>query len=341
MIVLANLDCEWQLARLVAASRARILRPLPERVLRRISLFGTLLRVFAEPGDDLWTPAPVPPRCMRHVPELPEPALLAEEEVEGTSLRLAWCRRQPEVLVCNHRGFALEIGRALGTAAPETTEVSDLDALEMRLPKTGAWVIKAPLSAAGRDRVRGEGADLDEPTRDRLARLFRDHGVGLYEPWVERVADFGYGPTGLPHTLEVDGGGRFRGIVIPGGRLREEESAAVARVRAAVRDALAAAGYAGPWGVDAWRYRDAEGDEQFQPLGELNARMTFGGVARALRERVAVPRWGEDCVTALRFGDEPECDDADTIALAGDEAGTTMNAWLERLAPNASTPGPA
>jgi hypothetical protein len=56
-----------------------------------------------------------------------------------------------------------------------------------------------------------------------------------------------------------------------------------------VAAALRQAGYTGPFGIDAWRYRRPDGKPAFQPLGEINARMTFGLVARALVDRVREP----------------------------------------------------
>jgi hypothetical protein len=47
----------------------------------------------------------------------------------------------------------------------------------------------------------------------------------------------------------------------------------------AVAAALGREGYVGPFGIDAWRYRRADGALVLNPLGEINARMTFGLVA--------------------------------------------------------------
>jgi hypothetical protein len=40
----------------------------------------------------------------------------------------------------------------------------------------------------------------------------------------------------------------------------------------------------GPFGIDAWRHRLPDGTLALNPLGEINARMTFGLVAWALEE---------------------------------------------------------
>ena len=151
MMIVANLDAEW----------TQDGRTLPERVLRSISTLGTLLRVFAEEGDMLWTPRPVDRRTLREVRELPEVELVDGDAARpDRDLRLAWSTGSP----CSQRGFALEIGRALGSAAPGACIVEDFHAFEAAAPE-GPWVLKAVLSAAGRDRLRGTGPATDTEAR--------------------------------------------------------------------------------------------------------------------------------------------------------------------------------
>ena len=88
----------------------------------------------------------------------------------------------------------------------------------------------------------------------------------------------------------------------PGGKIHERETHT---------EALRREGYVGPFGIDAWAYGNS-----FNPLGEINARMTFGLVAWALAERLGIER------LRLRFGSEaPE---GAIPLLAG-----TPSAWIE------------
>ena len=48
-----------------------------------------------------------------------------------------------------------------------------------------------------------------------------------------------------------------------------------------IAEALRQAGYLGPFGIDAWHWRRPDGTVVFHPLGEINARMTFGLVEHA------------------------------------------------------------
>ena len=55
---------------------------------------------------------------------------------------------------------------------------------------------------------------------------------------------------------------------------------------AVVGSTLALEGYRGHAGVDFWTYRDRSGVEQLNPLGEVNARLTFGLVAQRLARQL-------------------------------------------------------
>ena len=332
-IIIGNLDCEADLAALHRQTRRR--SPLPQRVLATISNAATLLHVFAEDDDLLWTPVPVDPASMPDVPGLPTPRLVSGPLNElPTGQILAWAetpavaalrRRQPpehkptpppdlpfhqvlwhlpvplpEVVArVHHRSFSLRMAQELGCALPGARMVASLANLEAHLKAGGAdagheghWVVKAPFSAAGRDRFLVPG----EPGNHRqLERLFARHGELLFEPWMQRVEDFGAGGWVSDdearvlgaHRLQVDEAGRFQGIDVPaGGEPWGWLPAAWARsLREAaehVGRTLRREGYRGPFGIDAFAYRKEDSEVVFQPVVEVNARLTVGLVARAL-----------------------------------------------------------
>jgi hypothetical protein len=74
----------------------------------------------------------------------------------------------------------------------------------------------------------------------------------------------------------VDIKGQFTGIDLDTGALPERDRARLEEVAVGVAAALRQAGYAGPFGIDAWHWRRTDGSVAFHPLGEINARMTFG-----------------------------------------------------------------
>lgn len=178
--------------------------------------------------------------------------------------------------------------------------LAELDRILASSPSASppAWVVKAPLSASGRSRyIERTGPLLSDPkSRRTVERLFASHGSLLFEPWMERTADFGCSAllTGSElqivgfHRQAVDIKGQFAGIELPA-----EMPEGMGEIVEGVGRALRREGYVGPFGIDAWSYGKA-----FHPLGEINARMTFGLVAWALAQRLGIER------LALRFGSE-------------------------------------
>lgn len=337
-LLLANLVGEEEL------SRTRRRTPSRE-TLQTVSGLATLLRVFAREGDRLWTPAPVDPERVLPVPGLPIPILengppnpseevlawcetsqaaslreLAREPIDGPLHERLWNlpAASPEVVAkVHHRAFHLRVAEELGCALPGARmvdSIADLD--EVSCP---AWVVKAPLSASGRSRyIERNGPALSSPkARRTVERLFEAHGPLLFEPWMDRTADFGCSALLAPelrivgfHRQRVDIKGQFAGIELPA-EVPERMKEIVEGVAAALRRE----GYVGPFGIDAWEYRSPDGIA-FNPLGEINARMTFGLVAWALAERLGIGRM------RLRFGAEAPPDAVPLLA---------GGAWIEAL----------
>jgi hypothetical protein len=192
---------------------------------------------------------------------------------------------------------------------------------EIDLP--GPWVCKAPWTAAGRDRCRGAGAPTAEQ-RTRLERLLARSGALVLEPWCDRIVDAGVCARVTadgrvtahpPHTLLADARGGFLGIDLAPPALEPAEHARLSELAAAAGAALAQLGYAGPFAIDAFAYRDRDGGRRrFRPLCEINARLSFGWIARALAARLGTPRLG--------FGPAPP----GALVLI-DPAGDGITAW--------------
>jgi hypothetical protein len=294
----------------------------PRSVTETVSRLGTRLSVFAREGDRLWTPSPVDPGLVPWLilESGPLHELLPAEEVlawcetpeaaahrggarspteiswEAPLSELLWTLPTPDpgaVAKVHHRAFHLQIAEEIGCALPAARMVESPAELDRTLRGVSrSWVVKAPFSASGRDRyIARDGSALADPkARRTVERLFERHGALLFEPWMDRTGDFGVSAllTGSElrivgiHGQEVDGKGQFLRIALAPdlsaqdrGRLLETVEA----VGTAVRDA----GYVGPFGIDAWRYRRDDGTVVLNPLGEINARMTFGLVEWACR----------------------------------------------------------
>lgn len=352
---IANLDAEGELAALVVGRR----RSTPSRAtLAAMAGAGTLLRALAEEGDRVWTVAPVAPERVVDVPGLPRVVFESGpfEEKSWVGKQEPWmetpsARRVPAeaasaagvVMRVADRAWGLAVAARHGLALPCAVPVGSAAELAAALAKLGdqPWIVKAAYSAAGRDRLR--------PGQD-AARFFTRHGHGVLEPWVERRADFGaVGEVGTGgqvvlcglHGLLVDALGRFRGITLHVGRPSEAPGLApneAERLTAALHHAgtaLAAEGYRGPFGLDAFRYLDSTGREAFHPWVELNPRWSFGRVARALVDRLTPAHgWPEGSVVTFAMGHEPPPGAVVVLQPGGGEGGAWVEAAKRPLRPN-------
>ena len=287
----------------------------PRAVLETVARMAPLLRVFARDGDRLWSPAPGPDLESGPLRDLPPaddvlawsetPAVLEHRGGPrhpaaidwGAPLHdLLWQLPTPSpsvVAAVHHRAFHLQVAQEIGCALPGARMVESLSELD-RLSLPRSWVLKAPLSASGRDRyIERDGPGLTDPkARRTVERLFDRHGPLLLEPWMDRVADYGVSAlltqdelrvVGI-HGQRVDRKGQFVGIDLQP-NISEEDRNRLLETVEAVAAALRRAGYVGPFGIDAWSYRREDGVVVLNPLGEINARMTFGLVEWAWAER--------------------------------------------------------
>jgi hypothetical protein len=190
----------------------------------------------------------------------------------------------PDVLrAVNGRGFSAALGQPLRGAAYVTREDDAVDVLDHA---RGPWLAKRPLGFAGRGRRKLAGGALSREDRAWLAASVREHGGLQIEPLVQRLADFGiHGRVaaggelhlGAPTVQAIDENGAWLSThLAAAGELEEDEARALRDEAFRAGDALHRAGYFGPFGVDAYRYRDAAGDARFNPRSEINARYSMG-----------------------------------------------------------------
>lgn len=255
----------------------------------------------------------------------------------------------------NDKRFCHRLCENLGCALPASRVLESVSQLESHLrdPSTqpelaGGWVLKAPFSAAGRLRVISSGPELGELELKRARNLFEAQGSLVFEPWLKRTADFGFCSLVLEektillgvHGLQTDPQGRFRGLVfnplpeaagLPGPAELERLETAVSTAAEAARKE----GYVGPLEADCWSWRDGSGEEHFHPLGEINARISFGLVGRAIIEKLSgTGGWLSREPARLIIGPRrPRDAAAETIELLSPEAPDGCGAWLGRTSP--------
>jgi hypothetical protein len=258
---------------------------------------------------------------------------------------LLWTLPSPSSAIAanvHHRAFCLQVAEELGCVLPGSQIVESLSILDRLLASPHsprAWVLKAPLSASGRHRyIERNGPRIsDSRSRKTVERLFEHHGPLLFEPWMNRTADFGVSAlldsSGLRivgiHGQQVDAKGQFAGIDLQPVLSAAERTRLLETVEL-VGAALQRKGYVGPFGIDAWRYRKESGEEILHPLGEINARMTFGLVAWTLAERV-------EGAARLRFGRNlpaaTEGRNIEIVPLLAPGSAKGSAAWIEQATP--------
>jgi hypothetical protein len=278
---LLNLDADLELQDPVSYRRAKLSAERIEELRSRVAdLIAADDAVLDAPGRAAAATAPSTlarafcptPRALARIAELglqPPPAP-----------PLAVLRR------VNDRRFCAELGHGLANAC----FALDMATLDRHLARFAAttFVIKRAFSFAGREQRRVYGGVLDSSTRGFCMRSF-EHGEGVQvEPWVERLADFsrhGYltrsGDVLIGETREqhCDAMGRFVRMSTEPASASEDEAASLASTLAATGEALASAGYFGPFGIDGFRYASPDGADRqtsFNPRCEINARFTMG-----------------------------------------------------------------
>ncbi|QDU66829.1 hypothetical protein Pla86_19040 [Planctomycetes bacterium Pla86] len=187
----------------------------------------------------------------------------------------------------NARPFAAELRERLEGPAFEKRIASDLDeALSLvARPAALGWLVRRTFGAAGRGRRRLAAGRVEGPDRAWLAASLA-RGPVVVEPWADVVEE-------LTVCGAVTASGNVQ-VLTPGFQLttrqgawtrtdaadpnhlgRADDSTVLAACNEVGR-ALAAAGYRGPFGIDAFRHRPAPGAApHLNVLSEINARLTM------------------------------------------------------------------
>ena len=186
----------------------------------------------------------------------------------------------------NHRAFAGKIGPSLPGAFFST----NVEEVRERLAsgEVGkSWLLKRPYGFSARLRKRVLTGRLAEAEQRWIAASMEAYGIGLQvEPFVNVLADFalhglvradGSFALGTPTRQLIDDNGAWHASRrIEKAELRRDEEDALLGAGERVGRALASKDYFGPFNIDAYRWRDQSGADQFHPLSEINARYSMG-----------------------------------------------------------------
>ena len=180
-------------------------------------------------------------------------------------------------------------------------------------------VVKAEFGSSGRNMIRVRGGEFETAQARWLEDALVEHGAVVVEPWLERVCDLSFrfkiDESGVARSREFgvslnDPRGQYRGgfvgplsrVLTPelrrfiGGDGRDRHRISRVMKIAAEEAARALHGsdlaYVGPVGIDAFVYRETNGELRLKPIVEINPRITMGHICSAIEEHVAKGRVG-------------------------------------------------
>ncbi len=261
-------------------------RTLDARARARLPELARLLGALVRPTDRLLFGDPNEARRAEGAAGrawLPTPrALLA---LERAGARVPEAPPYEVLRAVNDRRFSLALGATLPGQRCVMTFEEVREALAAPSPG-GNWLLRRPHGFAGRGRRRAREDEVLGAARPWIEASLRSFGALVVEPWVDRVADFGWHGYVAPNGTSSFGEPTWQETAPDGtwistrparvGEIGREETEMFTRAASQAGAALAAAGYFGPFGVDAFRWRDEKGSLRFNPRCEINARYSMG-----------------------------------------------------------------
>lgn len=182
----------------------------------------------------------------------------------------------------NSRRFWASSPRAQSLSGSAFVEhEKDAYSLLSRPSITGVWVAKRAFGFAARG-LRRFFENITEADRAWIRRAMEEGGLQI-EPWVPRISDHaihGYiTPTGsivlgTPTAQVCDAAGRWQSSTPS--PLSSEDDRAFRSIAEITAGELWGAGYFGPFGIDAYRFRHPSGETVWQWQSDVNARYTMG-----------------------------------------------------------------
>ncbi|APJ02714.1 DUF455 family protein [Silvanigrella aquatica] len=174
-------------------------------------------------------------------------------------------------------------------------------------------VLKAPWGCSGQNMLRVQTHELGTPDKNWILNILREQGALIVEPWFEKVVDLSYQakilenktiiPIGSTRFL-TDLRGQYKATFL--GKKTDDLSSELMKfiynnyenysgieeilkaTSILVGEYLIASKYEGPYGIDAFIYKDerAQHGYRLKFLSEINPRFTMGRVALEIGKRI-------------------------------------------------------
>jgi hypothetical protein len=356
-LFLGNFDFEHRLADPV--------RQLPTKLARINAELAASWLAIADDGDYLWTPQPieasffeqavrdglprvVPVVSFDRVPRGVECVPWGwTDEIRQLCDTHGWIHNDPPheaVRAANSRRLSAGLEREWRVGLDFAGEADSIEQVERFLSfhdPTTRWVIKAEFGMSGRERLLGRGP-LTTADRYWIARRLSADGVVFFEPWVERLDEVGIQidvpRRGEPQLIDITpllvnrqgqyAGSWFQSLELSYSRFFHGPASWDLAIDVALRSArrVQDLGYVGPLGIDAMRYRSADGSLRLRPLQDINARWTMGRLSLGWR------RLFPSVLAGCWLHGPRRLSETETGSGAGSETGTsTLDEFRELL----------
>lgn len=281
-----NLDAEHELAAAKSYAPTSHLQAIVQRERQR--LIGTLVGpddlVLEEQLFERGDPRLQAVRGWPGFAWCPTPRALALLERVGAVPMLRPSLEQLRAI--NARPFATQLRAEHAPGSFEKVCAIDLDSALAQLarPAELGWLVRRTFGAAGRGRRRMHSG---RPSRDEIAWLEASlrQGPLTIEPWVVVCREYtrsawvhGDGSVSISEACAQrtsEHGAWMDTKRIGSVDIARADDDALQAMTERVGRALAAHGYRGPFGIDAYRHRVPGGGEVLNPLSEINARFTM------------------------------------------------------------------
>ncbi len=257
---------------------------------QRNPLLGTLL----QEGDVLLTEENVDfyiaSGALRGWPGIawcPTPRALAQLSAVGAVVDDTLAPSRSILRKVNARPFLQNVRPPLIENAFQKTTATHLDdaLAQVSLPARLGWLVRRSFGAAGRGRRRIASGKPGSADLAWLEASLRS-GPLTIEPFVEVTREFtrsgwispqGQVSVAPPCFQETTPAGAWtKTTAARSGEMGDRQDYRLAQAVVEVGQALSAAGYYGPYGIDAFAYRNPQGtDEILNPVSEINARFTM------------------------------------------------------------------
>ena len=273
-----NLDADLELARGARYTPSNAVRAAMAPHAARLA--ASLLR----PGDVIVDETSPPGAAAGLVGRAFCPTARAIAMLTRAGARPAPHPSQEVLRVVNGRAFASSLGPTLPGGVFATSLEEALVVLAAPPPVATQWRVKRAHGMAGRGQRPIAAGIVGDADRSFLRAAIEDDGGVQIEPEVTIVRELGiHGllerdrPVRLGRLVEqvCDARGQWLETTVAED-VDRGTAEAITREARMVAAALTAAGYWGPFGIDAFVWRDLGGEVELQPRSEINARYSMG-----------------------------------------------------------------